>query len=1340
MNEKKRFISLKTKIIAATLIPVVISFLCLSSVIFLSLSNSLHEAAESKFVQLSQKYAHSFESKISSAMDYLVIVASELEMQAGAGLIKRETLQEMILNVFDNYQLIDGSSVYFEPNMYDGKDTEYSGTNYGTAKTGRICWYYYMDAGQTAYLPEGLENEVEFGLPHYAGAKAENSPIYTNPVTYEIDGKDIPMFTLTYPIRNSAGEFIGAVTVDLFLDDIYAEIQNEKLYETGYAIIENDNNRLIYSPKYEDIGKDRIEAGMDYPLPLNSNEPFFFNGHSILNGKESLITVECVYIPQLNSSFYISVAAPLAEINASVYEFLTRFLIFGAMIIVAIALLLYYLIGKLSAPFTEITEGVNKIADGDYDARITGAYTGELALVKDSVNLMADSIQAHIKDSQSTLNVLKNILNGLDAYIYVTDTDTDEILFVNDKMQELSGLEGDVSGKICWQVLQEGQTQRCEACPCYQLDMDPNRQVEWEEHHTLSKRIFRNNDRYIEWVGGKKAHLQHSMDITDIKHAQYSLDRRLGQQALMAAISQSFLPNLDINAQISSALHMTGEFMDVAQILFYQVEEDDLSLTCCNEWMNAELNLTTRIGSQWHLSEAILSIVKEMNGGGMESYLSSNNPAIREAMAPYRVNFRHYITIPLFVKNRLYGVLDFSRVDEGENWSESDIDLATLVASLLTGGLDRHLMETQLWRLSSIVESSPQFILYIADSGAINYVNPAAEAITGYAETELINGGLGIVFDEQTVQAIKEVHIPNTLQNGTDNFEIELIRKDGQKRIMAFSSFITESNRTNVGCIASDVTEMRELEGKLISAKDLAEQGSRAKSDFLSRMSHEMRTPMNAIIGMTNIAKGSEDSSKKEYCLDQIDNASRHLLGVINDILDMSKIEVNKFTLSFVDFSFEQMLRNVLDVVNFRVIEKAQNLSVYIDPAMPAFFTGDEQRLAQVITNLLANAIKFTDDQGLIQLRASVLRKEAGVFTVQIEVSDSGIGISPEQQQKLFRSFEQADGSIARKFGGTGLGLAISRRIIELMGGEIWVVSELGKGSTFAFTTKIKACEGSAESPLPAVLRTKNLNVMVIDDSPEVCEYFKHMMDVAGISCTAALDGRQALEILRDLLQVFDIVFIDWRMPGMDGIELTRELRKLARKQPAIIMISAAEWNDIRDEAIAAGVDDFVPKPLFPSFVMSSIDRYTGGTTVNKAEEEKAAVVAQTYDSKTVLMAEDVAINREIIISVLEDSKLKFECAENGREAIDMFAANPGKYDIIFMDMHMPEVDGLEATRQIRALEAPQGSRVPIIAMTANVFREDIEKCMEAGMDDHIGKPIDFDILYAKLKKYLGDY
>jgi signal transduction histidine kinase/DNA-binding response OmpR family regulator/ABC-type amino acid transport substrate-binding protein len=518
-----------------------------------------------------------------------------------------------------------------------------------------------------------------------------------------------------------------------------------------------------------------------------------------------------------------------------------------------------------------------------------------------------------------------------------------------------------------------------------------------------------------------------------------------------------------------------------------------------------------------------------------------------------------------------------------------------------------------------------------------------------------------------------------------------------------------------------------------------AETASRAKSDFLSNMSHEMRTPMNAIIGMTSIAKNSSDTERKDYCLNKIEDASVHLLGVINDILDMSKIEANHFELSVVEFDFEKLLQKVTNIINFRVNEKHQNFTIRIDQNIPRYLVGDDLRISQVITNLLGNAVKFTPEEGSVSLEARLIKEEADTCAIQIEVRDTGIGISEEQQTRLFLSFEQAESSTSRRFGGTGLGLAISKRIVELMNGEIWIESALGEGSAFFFTMQVRTGQEKQHLVSNPGVNWKNIRILTVDDAPEILEYFKEILQGFGVSCDIAPNSETAMELIA-LNGPYDIYFVDWKMPGMDGIELSRRIKKTGMDKSVIIMISAEEWTVIEEDAKNAGVDKFLSKPIFPSAIMDCINECLGLDNL-LAEEKSPDGAIDTFADRRILLAEDVEINREIVLTLLEPTLVNIDCAENGAEAVRMFTAAPDFYDMIFMDVQMPEMDGYEAARAIRAFEKNRREKypqeIPIVAMTANVFQEDIKKCLEAGMNDHVGKPLNSEEVMEKLRTYL---
>ncbi|MDR1586465.1 MAG: response regulator [Treponema sp.] len=486
--------------------------------------------------------------------------------------------------------------------------------------------------------------------------------------------------------------------------------------------------------------------------------------------------------------------------------------------------------------------------------------------------------------------------------------------------------------------------------------------------------------------------------------------------------------------------------------------------------------------------------------------------------------------------------------------------------------------------------------------------------LSGLALKEIISRIKTVEWAENVLEGCKLALSTRRLWSHMDYIEF----LSGEKMHVSVSIapvFDETDQMQGITIVINDITE-------LINARKQAEAASKAKGKFLAGMSHEIRTPMNAIIGMTSIARSSTDIERKDYCLKKIEDSSRLLLGIINDILDMSKIEADRLELNPADFSFEKMLERVTTMIGFRMEEKRQQFIVNIDKKIPPVLYGDDQRFMQVIINLLSNAIKFTPEKGKITLSALYLEKDReGFHTIQVEVADTGIGISREQQRRLFYPFQQADSGTSRNFGGTGLGLAISKRIVEMMHGNIRIESEPGKGAAFIFTVEMK--EGSE----------------------------------------AALERSG-----------------DMKLP----------------------------------ESVMRG-----------------------------------------FKGRSILLVEDIEINREIVLSLLQPLEIQIDCAGNGREAVDLYRENPAKYSLIFMDVQMPVMDGYEATKRIRELEEKgsadfpgaeaKGSlpgqkrrHVPIIAMTANVFREDIERCLAAGMDGHVGKPLDMQEVLLRFHEYLG--
>jgi signal transduction histidine kinase/CheY-like chemotaxis protein len=542
------------------------------------------------------------------------------------------------------------------------------------------------------------------------------------------------------------------------------------------------------------------------------------------------------------------------------------------------------------------------------------------------------------------------------------------------------------------------------------------------------------------------------------------------------------------------------------------------------------------------------------------------------------------------------------------------------------------------------------------------------------------------------------------------------------------------------------IINLQENAESLKAAVKKAEEASKSKGAFLANMSHEIRTPMTAVLGMTTLGKSTQSIEKKDYCFDKIDEAGQHLLGVINDILDISKIEANKFNLVDEKFTFERMLQKVVDVVAFNLNSKKHTLKVHLDNNIPQTVFGDEQRLGQVIMNLLSNAIKFTPNQGNISLDADLVSKDLDCCVVKISVSDNGIGMTKEQQGKVFQVFEQAESNTTRKYGGTGLGLSISQKIIELMGGKMTVESAPQVGSTFSFTVNLKYDAGKAKQNTlqnQDKLDLSKLRIMVIDDDKEVLDYFQSILNEREFSCATALSGEEALEFV-DNNGGQDVYFIDWLMPNMNGLEVARALKAKAANpdETLIIMISAAEWRTIEDEAKSQGIDRFLSKPLFPSAIMDAISEVVARNPQRYMNNEQKNTAGGKFTGKRILLAEDVEINHKILEELLKDTGVQIDNVVNGLQAVKTFQENPQKYDLIFMDIQMPEMDGYEATRRIRQLNesgVDRAKTIPIVAMTANVFREDVEKCLAAGMNAHVGKPFKMEELLDVLRYYLSE-
>lgn len=590
---------------------------------------------------------------------------------------------------------------------------------------------------------------------------------------------------------------------------------------------------------------------------------------------------------------------------------------------------------------------------------------------------------------------------------------------------------------------------------------------------------------------------------------------------------------------------------------------------------------------------------------------------------------------------------------------------------------------------------------------------------------------------------INEIILRNTIIGRSMDFET-LLRENPITAIIILASFfiLVIIAIIYISGIKQHRLE-REKNAQLREALTLAEQASAAKGDFMSRMSHEIRTPLNAIIGYNMIAQSAVADAKNEAerkqanmnvmdCLSKSEIASKHLLTVINDVLDMSAIESGKFKIVCERFDFKNLISSITTLFYSQAKANGINMEVLFDSPTEEWYIGDQMRINQILTNLLSNAIKFTPNGGKVVMRIASKNADDEHSGLRFVISDTGIGMKQDFLENLWTPFEQADSSISRRFGGTGLGLSITKSLVDLMGGAISVKSEQDKGSTFTVDLLLERTEQ------PVNHRTydfSSINALAVDDDPGTCDYIKRLFERCKARCTTVTSGEKAVEEFSHAAEHYNICLVDWMMPKMDGLETIKRIRDIAGKDIPIIIISAYDFSEIADKADDIGVTMFVSKPLFQSSLFDILASISGDRLVQKEDRNEAF----DFSGARILLAEDNMMNMEVAKRILESANLSIDCAWNGSEAVAMFNSAPaGTYSAILMDVHMPEMDGYQATTTIRASAHEDSVTIPIIAMTADAFAENVAEAYAAGMDDHIAKPIDVQVLFSTLKKFIG--
>ncbi|MBQ7199018.1 MAG: response regulator [Selenomonadaceae bacterium] len=579
-----------------------------------------------------------------------------------------------------------------------------------------------------------------------------------------------------------------------------------------------------------------------------------------------------------------------------------------------------------------------------------------------------------------------------------------------------------------------------------------------------------------------------------------------------------------------------------------------------------------------------------------------------------------------------------------------------------------------------------------------------------------------------------------------------LVRRDGKEtyEMLRIAGVRHIEDRTDhkvhaVGVGFTDIdSEMRDSLEKnqaLNDALKTAEEASKAKTIFLSNMSHEIRTPMNAIIGLDNLALNDPNISMKtkDYLL-KIGSSAQHLLSLINDILDMSRIESGRMSLRSEEFDFSKLIEQINTIVSGQCQDKGLTYNCHINGDVNEFYIGDGVKIRQVLINILGNAVKFTPKGGSVDFIVEKTASFNGRSTLTFTIKDTGIGMSKEYLPKIFETFSQENSESVNKYGSSGLGMAITKSIVEMMNGKIDVESEKGVGTTFTVAITLPDSERTVDSEFGDVnIKPQDMSVLIVDDDPVACEHAKLVLEKAGISSEIALSGQEAIEMVKVRYarrDPYNLIIVDWHMPRMNGVETTRQIRSIIGDETAIIILTAYNWDDVIDEATAAGVDTFISKPLFSN---SLLEEFKNALRKKKRLSSDGTRKAD-LKGKKILLAEDMIVNAEIMMEVLKMREMKPEHAENGKIAVEMFESKPeGYYSAILMDMRMPEMNGLEATMAIRALKRKDAKKIPIIALTANAFDEDVQRSLQAGLNAHLSKPVNPEILFDTLENMIRD-
>ena len=1152
--------------------------------------------------------------------------------------------------------------------------------------------HFYQAVDRSSHQVRSLDPQVD---TWFDALKKSDKEVWTTLQIQNAPEYGVKAFA-SVRIEDPIGRFLGIISAPYDMSDIGQLLTTAKIGALGRTfivrpdgiVIMHSNPAFNYKHLEELPGIGRIPEEA-----LKSKEALFHmvgnRGRKLLVGTTRMSTMDAIVFTVVD--------------ERELYQDIDRarnYSLVAALFVLAVTMVIGLRASKLVArSLQRIIAFAGQVAANKAPEPFIHDGTREMRALADALNDM----NLQLRRSNLSLESVGRIFDGLDTALVVINPETEEVLFSNARLNKDFAFSVNPCGHKCWDVLHKSTTGRCDDCPIDHLLQNPGGEFRQQVVNPSNNRLYEEINTFIDWTGGSKALLIQRQDIQDAVEAKEALKHRLAQMELALAISQTLFSTDPTAVLIDNAITKTGEFMGLGRLRVVRYDEERGVMTCEHEWLNPQDTPPSMLGMSAPFDEShpLYSLAATEELSCIQFADITGEPALGILAS---MGVKAFIDVPIYVSGKLWGLIGTDDCRAPRRWTESDCQLLRIISGMVSGLLFRRGAEAGLHRMTSLVEEATQYIAYVNKDGDFQYFNSSTCKLFGYSAEELAEGGLPLIFSEKTMSYVRGHVLPTILKRGRLSFDLPVIRKDGVRRIFSFGAFaIGAGDDVGIGAIGLDITEKKLLEDELVAAKEAAEQSNRAKSAFLSRMSHEMRTPLNAIIGMTGIALRTDKQERGRKCLHTINDAATRLLGMISEILDMSNIEANQFSLKPGDFVFETLIGKTMDAIRSEAEDKEQRLSVDIDAEIPHVVHGDEQCIGQIMVNLLENAVKFTPEKGRIDVSARLAYDPGDSCTVEIAVADTGVGIPEDKMEGLFTPFEQVDGGVSRKFGGAGLGLALSRKMAEMMGGSINVTANNGTGCIF--TLVLPLGKGMAQT--------------------------ENAREHSGASGSAPAAPPASSSLASSAPSVSPSVSPSALSPSLSERDGGPAVAGGGMPRPEVGGTPGA----LSSALPAGGAWENSPTPVAPD---EESGRKAATFRTDPDETELETPRSGQFSGYRVLLADDVGINREIVVALLETTGLSIDCAENGREAVDMFVSAPGRYDLVFMDINMPVVNGYEATAAIRASGVKGAAEVPVVAMTANTFAEDIQRCLAAGMNGHIGKPVMIEKLMAVLNEYLG--